>query len=118
MDVNTWGSKRQKSKGNGVESRTVNPYLDEVKADLVQCYRALKQGNRVHSLIDIFNYHNETQSHKLTAKTLCHYRTSQKYILAFVAKKFNAKNRYLQDLDYAFVLSFESFLRSYWTYYI
>ncbi|MDE3744094.1 site-specific integrase [Maribacter polysaccharolyticus] len=130
VNVNAWDSKRQKSKGNSVESRTVNLYLDEVKADLVQCYRDLKQDNRVlspqlikarylgedkkvHSLLDIFDYHNETLSNKLSAKTLCHYRTSQKYILAFVAKNFKATDRYLRDLDYAFVLSFESFLRSY-----
>ncbi|WP_273276187.1 site-specific integrase [Maribacter polysiphoniae] len=130
VNISSWNSKRQKAKGNGKTSRVLNYYLDEVKAELVQCYRDLKQDNRVltpqlikarylgedkkvHSLIDLFNYHNETQSHKLAAKTLCHYRTSQKYILAFVAKKFKAKNRYLQDLDYVFVLSFESFLRSY-----
>lgn len=45
VDVNTWDSIRQKSKGNGVESRTVNLYLDEEKADLVQCYRDLKHEN-------------------------------------------------------------------------
>jgi integrase/recombinase XerD len=37
----------QKSKGNSVESRTVNLYLDEVKADKFQCYRDLKQEGKV-----------------------------------------------------------------------
>jgi len=98
VDLHTWDSKRQKSKGNSVKSRTVNLYLDEVKTDIFQCYRDLKQEGKVltanliksrylgedikiHSLLDIFEYHNTTLAHKLSAKTLCHYRTSQKYIL-------------------------------------
>jgi len=130
VDLHTWDSKRQKSKGNSVKSRTVNLYLDEVKTDIFQCYRDLKQEGKVltanliksrylgedikiHSLLDIFEYHNTTLAHKLSAKTLCHYRTSQKYILQFVETQFNSGNRYLRDLDYSFVLSFESYLRSY-----
>ena len=130
VNLDLWDLKRQKAKGNGKTSRAVNLYLDDVKSDLVQCYRDLKREEKVltpnlikarylgedikiHSLLDIFEYHNATLAHKLSAKTLCHYRTSQKYILQFVETKFNSENRYLRDLDYAFVLSFESFLRSY-----
>ena len=67
-----------------------------MKADLFQYYRDLKHEGKVltakliksrylgeyikiHSLLDIFEYHNTTLAHKLSAKTLCHYRTSQKY---------------------------------------
>ncbi|MFS4467567.1 site-specific integrase [Maribacter sp. 2210JD10-5] len=130
VNVDSWDSKRQRAKGNGQKAREINSYLDEVKSDIVTGYRDLKAESRVitpqliksrflgedkkvHSLKDIFDYHNETMAEKLCAKTLCHYRTSQKYILEFVKKKFKSQDRFLPDLDYAFILSFESFLRSY-----
>jgi site-specific recombinase XerD len=130
VDIGSWDVKRQKVKGNGKISRELNFYLDEVKSKLVQCYRDLKSENRIltpqlikarflgedkelYSLKDIFVYHNETMFHKLKADTIGHYRTSQKYVLAYVAKKYKSSDIYLQDLDYAFVIGFESFLRSY-----
>nr|WP_297694701.1 site-specific integrase [uncultured Eudoraea sp.] len=130
VNVDMWDSKRQKAKGNGKTSRAVNYYLDEVKSDIVQSYRDLKaeskivtpqlvkarflgEDKRIHSLKNIFNYHNDKMGVKLAPKTLCHYKTSQKYVMAYIAKEYNKPDIYLQDLDYAFVLGFESFLRSY-----
>ncbi|MCG2459451.1 site-specific integrase [Flavobacteriaceae bacterium F89] len=130
VDIDSWDSKRQKARGNGKTSRIVNLYLDEVKSELVQSYRDLKGESRVvtsqlikarylgedikiHSLKDVFKYHNDKMGNKLCAKTLCHYRTSQKYVLAFIENEYKVSDKYLRDLDYAFVLGFESFLRSY-----
>lgn len=130
VKVDSWDSKRQKAKGNGTSSRTVNYYLDEVKSDLVQSYRDLRteskvvtpqlvkarflgEDQRVKSLKDIFKYHNNKMGIKLAPKTLCHYKTSQKYILAYISKEYLKEDMYLQDLDYAFVIGFESFLYSY-----
>lgn len=130
ISVDSWDAKSQKLKGNGRTSREVNHFLDCVKSDLVQCYRELKTESRiltpqlikarflgedkkVHSLRDIIKYHNEKMASKLCSKTLCHYRTSQKYVLAFVNQEYQASDTYLRDLDYAFVLGFEGFLRSY-----
>ncbi|MDN3725321.1 site-specific integrase [Aequorivita sp. SDUM287046] len=66
-----------------------------------------------HSIEDIITYHNEKMSSKLCAKTLCHYRTSQKYIRQYIKEEFKSSDIYLKDLNYAFVIGFESFLRSY-----
>lgn len=130
VDIDSWNAKRQKVKGNGAIAREINLFLDEVKADIFQCYRDLKRENSVltpkqikakylgedktiRSLKSIFKYHNEKFSHALSSKTLCHYRTSQKYILAFVKREYKKSDFYLRDLDYSFVISFESFLRGY-----
>ena len=130
VNVDLWNSQRQKVKGNGQVSRMINLYLDEVKSEIVQCYRDLKSEIRVvtpqlikarylgedikiHSLKDIIKYHNEKMASKLCSKTLCHYRTSQKYVLAYIEDEYQTTDRYLRDLDYAFVLGFENFLRSY-----
>ena len=130
VPIDSWDSKRQRARGNGVNSRRINHYLDVVKSDLVQCFRELKRGERIltanlikarylgedkefQSLLDLFEFHNKEMGSKLADKTLCHYRTSQKYILEFVKSKFRKSDMYLKDLDYAFVLSFENYLRKY-----
>ena len=96
VNVDSWNAKRQKAKGNGNVARGINYYLDEVKSDLVQSYRDLKaeskivtpqlikarflgEDKKIYSLKDIFRYHNDKMGSKLAPKTLCHYRTSQKY---------------------------------------
>ncbi|QCX00577.1 site-specific integrase [Aggregatimonas sangjinii] len=130
VDVDLWDSKRQRVKGTGRTSKTINNYLDEVRSELVFCYRDLKlesrvltpqlikarylgEDKKVHSLKDIFEYHNDKMGIKLATKTLCHYKTSQKYILSYISKEYKKEDIYLQDLDYEFVIGFESFLRSY-----
>lgn len=130
VDINSWDVKSQKVKGNGKTAREINHYLNEIRSTLFHCYRNLKLENRVlspqlikarflgedkkiHSLQDIIDYHNETMVHKLCAKTMCHYKTSQKYVLEYLAKKHKASDICLRELDYSFVLGFENFLRSY-----
>ena len=119
VNMNSWDPKRQRIKGNSVQARTVNFYLDGIKSEIVQCYRDLKMGNKVltaklvkarftgediknRSLRDIIQYHNEKNTHKLASKTLCHYRTSQRYILEYVLEEYHSEDRFLKDLDYAF----------------
>lgn len=130
VDVDSWDSKRQKVRGTGRTSKTINNYLDEVRSEMVFCYRDLKfeskvitpqlikarylgEDKKIHSLKNLFNYHNDKFGIKLAPKTLCHYKTSQKYILEYISDEYNKEDVYLQDLDYEFVLGFESFLRLY-----
>lgn len=130
INLDSWDAKRQKVKGNGIVSRKINMYLDDTKSSLVQCYRELNSENRIltpqlvkdrflgvdkknHTLNDIILYHNEKTASKLSEKTLCHYKTSQKYVGEYLKEEFNKSDIFLQDLDYAFIIGFESFLRNY-----
>ncbi|TYA89176.1 site-specific integrase [Seonamhaeicola marinus] len=130
VHIEFWDPKRQKAKGNNGTSRELNFYLDQTKSNIVRCYRDLKEQGRVvtaqlvkarflgedkkkYSMSDIIEYHNDTMACKLSPKTMCHYRTSQKYIIAYINDKYKSSDYYLQDLNYAFVLGFESFLRTY-----
>lgn len=132
VNVHFWDAKRQRLKGTTPSKKAFNSYLEDVKADIFNIYRDLsRKGNNVtaklvkshflgehkeqHSLIDIFEFHNKTFSNKLAPKTLCHYKTNQKYVLRFIKRNFNQKDYPLRDLDYQFLLGFESFLRSYET---
>ncbi len=130
VDVDTWDPKGQKMRGNSAIAREMNLYLDEVKSGIVQCYRDLKMEKRIltaelikarylgedkthYSLRDIFDYHNDTMVHKLKANTMGHYKTTQKHILTYLNKKYKTSDIHLENLDYEFVIGFESFLRSY-----
>ncbi|MGB5378230.1 Arm DNA-binding domain-containing protein [Muriicola sp.] len=85
VDVDLWDSKRQRLKGNSRTVKTINNYLDEVRSDLVICYRDLKhelrvitpqlvkaryldEDKKIHSLDDIFEYHNDKLGIKLAKK--------------------------------------------------
>lgn len=128
MNINQWDAKRQRVKGTKATTKVFNTYLEEVRADLFHLYRSLlRKHNNVtvqliksyylgehkekHSLIDIFEFHNDTFSNKLAPKTICHYRTNQKYILNHVQQVYGQKDFPLGNLDYQFVLGFESFFR-------
>ncbi len=132
VNLNVWDPKLQKAKGNSETSRSVNHFIAQVKADIMQCYRDLSNGGRVvtpqlvkarylgedkenHSLCDIFLYHNETNEYKLCSRKLSHYRTSQKYILNYISQVYKSSDMFLRDLDYKFLLGLESFLRNYGT---
>lgn len=130
VNLDSWDPKRQKLKGNGKTSREVNYYLDEVKSTIVQNYRDLASESKVvtpqlikarylgedtrnQTLKNIFSYHNDKLGVNLAPKTLCHYKTSQKYLLEFLEVEYRKSDIFLCDLDYSFVVGFESFLRSY-----
>ncbi|MFD0798500.1 site-specific integrase [Maribacter chungangensis] len=130
IDLNLWDSLKQKARGSSETARRTNYYLDETKSELIKSYRDLKnegkvvtaelvkarylgEDKKIYSLKDIFKYHNDKMGIKLAPKTLCHYCTTQKYLLAYISDEYKKSDMYLQDLDYSFVLGFESFLRSY-----
>ncbi len=130
VDVDAWDAKSQKMKGNTAQAKEINLYLNEVKSDIMQCFRDLKSEKRIltaelikarylgedkinYSLKNIFDYHNEVMTHKLKPDTMGHYRTTQKYVLAYLSNKYKVSDIFLQNLDYEFVIGFESFLRSY-----
>lgn len=130
VDVDKWDAKGQKMRGNCTEANELNQYLYEIKSEIVQCYRDLKSENRIltadlvkarylgedkknHTLLDIFKYHNENMTHNLADCTIGKFHTTQKYLLVYVQKKYERSDVFLQNLDYEFILGFESFLRKY-----
>lgn len=130
LNIDHWDSKKQRAKGTSASSKFINQYLEEVRTDIFQLYRELKsngklvsierikssclgENKKVHYLSDIFNFHNSTDKSKLAPKTQCHYRTNQKYVLEFVKQQFGKSDFPLCELNYSFILQFESFLRSY-----
>lgn len=129
VDVNLWDSKKQRLKGKCSKSKDLNQFLDQEHSRLFQCYQELKvegkvitpenikakyfgENERLYSLEDIFNYHNDHLFSKLKHNTSRLYITSQNYIRRFVKREFKRKDYYLKELDYSFILKFENYLRA------
>ena len=130
IDLDLWDHNLKKMIGRSRHAQTINHYLQDVSSDVFKAYRDLKsekknvtaehikcrfigkdQKNR--SLQGLIDYYNEKMVNKLAKKTLGHYKTSQKYLLKYIGSEYKASDINLRDLDYSFVIGFESFLRAY-----
>ncbi len=129
IDIHLWDPKKQRVKGTGGISKSLNQYLGEVYSELFQCYQELRaEDKRItpqiikskflgndkvarYTLRDIIEYHNAKMFHKLQYNTSRLYLTSQKYILLFLQKEYKVNDIELAELDYQFILNFENFLR-------
>jgi len=129
IDVESWNSSKGRVKGNCKEARTLNLYLDQEQARLFECYQELRAEQQLvtaqavkarflgldtvhHSLLELIEYHNTTMVNKLHYDTMRHYKTSQHYLRLFMKQKMNTSDVYLKDLNYAFIINFENFLRA------
>ncbi len=130
IDLNTWDEKRQRAKGNGKDSRILNLYLNEVQSKIYRIYEDLKSDSnpfnsqmvkarflgehkKHFSFRDLIIYHNEKMQHKMHPATMGQYKTSQRYMLEYIAKELKVNDILLPNIQYSFIIGFEDFLRSY-----
>lgn len=125
-----WNSKKGMARGSREEIKTINHYLDEVRANLMNCYQDMQTRNQLitaeaiknkflgadqkeHTLSKIINYHNEHMKDSLAWGTMKNYFTTQKYVAMFLKERFGTYDLFLSQLSYKFITDFEYFLRSY-----
>jgi integrase/recombinase XerD len=130
MAVDDWNNNRGIVKGSGLEAKKFNSYLEQVRSQLTDAYRELQVNRQQvtpenikalylgdsfddHSLIELTDYHNETQKSVLAPGTMKNYYTTQKYIQRYLKKKFKVSDIYLVQINYKFITDFEFFLRNY-----
>ncbi len=128
--VNTWDKNKSRVKGNSEKSRIINYYLDQIYSKLFKCYQELNAEEKLitahaiknrflgiddkhYSMQNLIDYHNDKMVHKLHKDTMRHYKTSQKYILLLIKKRYRNSDLYLKDIGYDFIIEFENMLRSY-----
>lgn len=128
IELLQWDS--SKAKGNSAESRTINQYIEQVRNGLFTAYQELKYEGKLvtaqlvkarylgtdqkhKSLQNLITYHNQFVANKIHKDTLRSYKTSQRYLMEYIQEKLHTTNIYLKELEYQFILSFESYLRNY-----
>lgn len=128
VPIENWDRQESRVLGKTTEAEEINTYLKEVESELFQSYRELRSrssqitaqmvkayyfGEDVnkHTLKELFDYHNLHNAHIVCNATMSHYKTCQKYLLAYIKKQYKCDDLKLSQLDHPFIVGFETFLR-------
>ena len=118
------------AKGSREEIKSLNHYLDEVQARIMECYQEMQVQKRLitadaiksmflgtdqkdFTLCKLVDYHNQAMRDTLAWGTMKNYFTTQKYIHRFLKERFGTTDMFLSELSYKFITDFEFYLRNY-----
>lgn len=130
INVNDWNPVLGSAKGSKESSKSLNHYLKELEARIIQIYQefqlqkatitadAIKHellgtNSKEHTVSMLFEYHNEKYGKVLAWGTLKNYFTTQKYVMAFSKSQYGTEDYFLQDINYRFLNEFELYLVNY-----
>ena len=74
--------------------------------------RYLGEDSPILTLKDLFEYHRKNELIKLEKGTVKNYGATEKYLLSFLSSNYRSLDIPLAQINYAFVLSFENYLRT------
>jgi hypothetical protein len=126
----SWNSSKERLDSKYKDFRKANVYIDQVRSKLTNIYRELSLKGELISpliiknyffgnvdtgktLIELFDYHNESQIDRLKPGTLKNYFTTQKYVLKYLQETKNIDDIRLVEINYQFITEFDAYLRSY-----
>ncbi len=128
--LSNWDSTKGQVKGHHQKAKLFNKFLEQIRSKVYQSYEQLLSENKLitsqaikarylgedekhHSLLELFKYHNEVESHKLNKATLKHYKVSQNHLENFLKLKLKTSDIFLNNLDYSFIVDFEYYLKTF-----
>jgi site-specific recombinase XerD len=129
IDPKHWDQRKGAGKGNKDEAARINSDLEDIRVALGNYYQKLRlKGGRItaeavkdvylgtdeeapNTLSRLVAYHNEQGSALLKWSTLKHYLVTQRYLIKFLEARHRKKDIFLYDINYKFVVDFETFLR-------
>ncbi|WP_315823490.1 site-specific integrase [Paraflavitalea speifideaquila] len=133
IEVARWSAAAGRAKGNSVEARQLNTYLDTLTGKVLKLEREMVQdgqeitieafrekwmGNqeRPRMLIEIFQHHNDQLAaligKEFSAATLERYNTSRDHTKAFLQWKYGINDIDIKRLNYEFVADYEFWLKT------
>ena len=124
-----WDSKNQIAKGSKELVSRINPFLDQTRLKLIDCYRQLKEQKALinpvaikqlfvgddegkSTLMSLIRYHETSSKVLLSEGTLKNYGATEKYLRKFLQFKYRTDDIRLSNLNYQFITQFELFLRT------
>lgn len=130
VDVDSWDKGHGCVKVRLPEAKETNAYLEEVKFTITSYYQQLQIAGKeitpqlvkayflgeateeTYSLSRLMDYHYETASAALTWSTLKHYAVTRRYLEKFLKEKRKTTDIRINDIDYKFIVDFETYLRN------
>jgi hypothetical protein len=105
-DMRIWDSNKQRAKGNSETARILNQYLNQVNAQIVQCYQDLKfkgqlitaelikadylgEGGNTKTLQNLLEYHTKKTEQTLAIGTLKNFDVTQGYLNKYLNSVLN-----------------------------
>lgn len=127
VNPQNWDEAKGKARGTKEEIRKLNEHIERVRTLIADGYHELVQQKKVVTvdavkslflgaddneitLIKLGDYHNTEMKDKLADGTMKNYYTTQKYIAKFLKEKYHRNDISLVELNYKFILDFETFL--------
>lgn len=127
VNPQNWDEAKGKVRGTKDETRKLNEHIERVRTLIADGYHELVQQKKVITvdavkslflgaddneitLIKLGEYHNTEMKDKLADGTMKNYYTTQKYIAKFLKEKYHRNDISLAELNYKFILDFETFL--------
>lgn len=125
-----WDASKNRGRGSSYPIQLLNRYLDQEYSRLLDCHKQLLEEDKVVSsqaiksrylgedntqktLKELLAYHNTNMDNVLKSGTMKNYYTTEKYLHKFLKQKQKAKDIYLKQLNYLFIIDFEQYLRNY-----
>jgi integrase/recombinase XerD len=128
--VEEWDYGRGSLKVKAAEAKDTNSYLEQVKFTITTYYQQLQIAGKevtpqllksmflgedtdeTYTLCKLMDYHYETASAALKPSTLIHYGVTRRYLEKFLKEKLKTTDIRLHDIDYKFIIDFETYLRN------
>ncbi|WP_310992076.1 site-specific integrase [Aequorivita marina] len=124
-----WDPTKTRLKGSSIEAQQINAFLDQVFLGVHEAYGQLlkekklitphtvmarfRGEDQIHkTLLQLSAYHNLNMKSVLKPGTLKNYYTTEKYLKKFLQIERKIDDIYLENLNYAFIIDFENFLRN------
>ena len=124
-----WNPKAFRVNPKSKNARTINDHLDTVYADIVEAKKQLVREGQfltaqaiklrytgkdkvIQTLNGLITYHSENDIKKLAKGTAKNYGATEKYLERFLRKKYRSPDVHLAQIDYGFVVNFESYLQT------
>jgi integrase/recombinase XerD len=128
IDVDNWNFGKGMAKGTSDEIRKLNTYLEQIRSRFVECYQQLQIKKQIitaesiknvfigveekeHTLLSLFDYHNEEMKNMLEWGTLKNYYTTKTYFQKYLKQVLHTSDIYLSQLSYRFLIGYEKFMK-------
>lgn len=131
IDADSWDEKAESVKGRGIDVKSFNSYIDEVRGKIKAKYRELEMAGMLitadtvkqaylgvqsslkgHKLSELLDYYYKIWEPKLKNGGFKNYKTTIAYLRRFLEQECPGKDLYLSQLSMEVATNFEHFIRT------